>query len=80
MLVNRIQKQGKKSLSYQIIYRAMKKFQQKWETNSLSVLGLEIRGVTPNIIVKARRVGGYTHQVPIEVGSTQGKDLPFVGY
>uniref|UniRef100_A0A3Q7EVC9 Small ribosomal subunit protein uS7 domain-containing protein n=1 Tax=Solanum lycopersicum TaxID=4081 RepID=A0A3Q7EVC9_SOLLC len=41
---------------------------------------LEIRGVTPNLIVKARRVGGYTHQVPIEVGSTQGKDLPFVGY
>ncbi|KAF4347708.1 hypothetical protein F8388_002425 [Cannabis sativa] len=34
-----------------------------------------IRGVTPNIAVKTRRVGGSTHQVPIEIGSTQGKEL-----
>ena len=33
MLVNRILKHGKKSLAYQIIYRAMKKIQQKTETN-----------------------------------------------
>ncbi|KAK5771381.1 hypothetical protein PVK06_047583 [Gossypium arboreum] len=34
-----------------------------------------IRGVTPDIAVKVRRVGGSTHQVPIEIGSTQGKAL-----
>ncbi|TYH50474.1 hypothetical protein ES332_D10G208900v1 [Gossypium tomentosum] len=34
-----------------------------------------IRGVTLDIAVKARRVGGSTHQVPIEIGSTQGKTL-----
>ncbi|KAL3729217.1 hypothetical protein ACJRO7_026334 [Eucalyptus globulus] len=73
MLVNRILKHGKKSLAYQIIYRAMKKIQQKTETNPLSVLRQAIRGVTPDIAVKARRVGGSTHQVPIEIGSTQGK-------
>ena len=58
MLVNRILKHGKKSLAYQIIYRAVKKIQQKTETNPLSVLRQAIRGVTPNIAVKARRVGG----------------------
>ena len=63
MLVNRILKHGKKSLAYQIIYRAMKKIQQKTETNPLSVLRQAIRG------------GGSTHQVPIEIGSTQGKAL-----
>lgn len=72
MLVNRILKHGKKSLAYQ---RAMKKIQQKTETNPLSVLRQAIRGVTPDIAVKARRVGGSTHQVPIEIGSTQGKAL-----
>ena len=56
----------KKSLAYQIIYRAMKKIQQKTETNPLSVLRQAIRGVTPDIAVKARRVGGSTHQVPVE--------------
>ncbi|KAJ9140539.1 hypothetical protein P3X46_031175 [Hevea brasiliensis] len=75
MLVNRILKHGKKSLSYQIIYRAMKKIQQKTETNPLSVLRQAIRGVTPDIAVKARSVGGSTQQVPIEIGSTQGKAL-----
>ncbi|KAH0440539.1 hypothetical protein IEQ34_025562 [Dendrobium chrysotoxum] len=75
MLVNRILKHGKKSLAYQIIYRAVKKIQQKTETNPLSVLRQAIRGVTPDIAVKARRVGGSTHQVPISIGSTQGKAL-----
>ncbi|KAL0315467.1 UNVERIFIED_CONTAM: 30S ribosomal protein S7, chloroplastic [Sesamum radiatum] len=49
--------------------------QFKTETNPLSVLRQAIRGVTPDIAVKARRVGGSTHQVPIEIGSTQGKAL-----
>ncbi|MBA0765868.1 hypothetical protein Gotri_014983, partial [Gossypium trilobum] len=30
---------------------------------------------TPDIAVKARRVGGSTYQVPIKIGSTQGKAL-----
>ncbi|CAN6453899.1 unnamed protein product [Victoria cruziana] len=75
MLVNRIVKYGKKSLAYQIIYRAVKKIQQKTETNPLSVLHQAIRGVTLNIAVKARHVGGSTHQVFIKIGSTQGKAL-----
>ncbi|KAK8310343.1 hypothetical protein V6Z11_D02G180100 [Gossypium hirsutum] len=75
MLVNRILKQGKKSLAYQIIYQAFKKIQQKTETNPLSILRQAIRGVTPDIAVKARRVGGSTYQIPIKIGSTQGKSL-----
>ncbi|PKA63606.1 30S ribosomal protein S7, chloroplastic [Apostasia shenzhenica] len=50
MLVNHILKHGKKSLAYQIIYRAVKKIQQKTETNPLSVLRQAIRGVTPKLI------------------------------
>nr|YP_009450128.1 ribosomal protein S7 [Burmannia oblonga]YP_009450129.1 ribosomal protein S7 [Burmannia oblonga]ANK36325.1 ribosomal protein S7 [Burmannia oblonga]ANK36326.1 ribosomal protein S7 [Burmannia oblonga] len=75
MLVNRILKHGKKSLAYKIIYQTVKKIQQKTEKNPLSVLCQAICGVTPNISVKARRVSGSTHQVPIEIGSTQGKAL-----
>ncbi|KAI5667344.1 hypothetical protein M9H77_17197 [Catharanthus roseus] len=75
MLVNCILKHGKISLAYQVIYRALEKIQQKTETNPLSVLRQAIRGVTPDITVKARRVGRSTHQVPIEIGSLQGKPL-----
>ncbi|PIA64750.1 hypothetical protein AQUCO_00100312v1 [Aquilegia coerulea] len=75
MMVNRILKHGKKSLAYQIIYRALKKIRHKTETNPLLVLRQAVHGVTPEIAVKARRVGGSTHQVPIEIGSKQGKAL-----
>nr|YP_009748511.1 ribosomal protein S7 [Vanilla madagascariensis]YP_009748518.1 ribosomal protein S7 [Vanilla madagascariensis]QII90191.1 ribosomal protein S7 [Vanilla madagascariensis]QII90198.1 ribosomal protein S7 [Vanilla madagascariensis] len=75
MLVNRILKHGKKSLAYQIIYRAVKKIQQETKKNPLSVLRKAIRRVTPDIAVKARRISGSTRQVPIEIGSTQGTVL-----
>nr|YP_011014264.1 ribosomal protein S7 [Arenaria przewalskii]YP_011014278.1 ribosomal protein S7 [Arenaria przewalskii]WQA10670.1 ribosomal protein S7 [Arenaria przewalskii]WQA10684.1 ribosomal protein S7 [Arenaria przewalskii] len=75
VLVNRILKHGKKALAYQIIYRALKEIQQKKEKNPLSVLRQAIRRVTPEIAVKARRKSGSTRQVPIELGSRQGKLL-----
>lgn len=75
MVVNRILKNGKKSLAYRILYRAIKKIQQKTDKNPLSVLRQAIRRVTPNVTVKARRVGGSTYRVPTEIISTQGKVL-----
>ncbi|KAF2282305.1 hypothetical protein GH714_043971 [Hevea brasiliensis] len=45
------------------------------EKNPLSVLRQVIHEATPDIAVKARLVGGLTQQVPIEMGSTQGKAL-----
>jgi small subunit ribosomal protein S7 len=75
MVVNHILQNGKKSLSYRILYRAIKNIQQKMEKNPLSVLRQAIRRVTLNVTVKAIRVGGSTYRVPIEIRSTQGKVL-----
>lgn len=75
MLVNRILKHGKKSLAYQILYRAMKQIQQKTEKNPLSVLRKAVRKVTPKIAVKTRRTRGSTRRVPVEIRSKQGKVL-----
>ena len=75
MMVNRILKNGKKSLAYRILYKAMKNIKQKTKKNPLSVLRQAIRRVTPNVTVKARRLGGSTYQVPIEIKSAQGKAL-----
>ncbi|VAH67870.1 unnamed protein product [Triticum turgidum subsp. durum] len=55
MVVNRIMKDGKKSLAYQILYRTVKKIQQKIEKNPLLVLRQAIHRVTPNIGVKTRQ-------------------------
>nr|YP_009701096.1 ribosomal protein S7 [Parasitaxus usta]QEQ14301.1 ribosomal protein S7 [Parasitaxus usta] len=75
MLVNRILKHGKKSLAYQILYRAIKKIQQKTDKNPLVVLRQAIRGVTPKVAVKARRKSGSTYQVPIKIKYAKGKVL-----
>lgn len=75
MLVNRILKNGKKSLAYKILYQSMINIKRKTDKNPLSVLRQAIRKVTPNIKVKARRIGGSTYQVPVEIQSFQGKAL-----
>nr|UFK63107.1 ribosomal protein S7 [Osmunda mildei] len=75
MLVDRLLKDGKKSLAYQIIYQAMKRIKQKTQKNPLSVLRQAVRRVTPDVVAEARRVGGSTYQVPVEVVAAQGKAL-----
>nr|YP_010715441.1 ribosomal protein S7 [Todea barbara]WDE24618.1 ribosomal protein S7 [Todea barbara] len=75
MLVDRLLKDGKKSLAYQILYQAMKRIKQKTQENPLSVLRQAIRRVTPDVVVEARRVGGSTYQVSVEVVPAQGKAL-----
>nr|QWW93332.1 ribosomal protein S7 [Notoscyphus lutescens] len=75
MLVNRILKNGKKSLAYRILYRAIGNIKKKTGKNPLFVLRQAIGKVTPNVTVKARRIGGSTYQIPLEIQSTQGKAL-----
>nr|YP_009690700.1 ribosomal protein S7 [Lomariopsis japurensis]YP_009690720.1 ribosomal protein S7 [Lomariopsis japurensis]YP_009691233.1 ribosomal protein S7 [Davallia solida var. fejeensis]YP_009691253.1 ribosomal protein S7 [Davallia solida var. fejeensis]QEG57480.1 ribosomal protein S7 [Lomariopsis japurensis]QEG57500.1 ribosomal protein S7 [Lomariopsis japurensis]QEG58013.1 ribosomal protein S7 [Davallia solida var. fejeensis]QEG58033.1 ribosomal protein S7 [Davallia solida var. fejeensis] len=75
MLVDRILRNGKKSLAYHILYQAMKRIRQKTNRNPLSVLRQAVRGVTPDVVTETKRVGGSTYRVPVEVVPTEGKAL-----
>jgi len=75
MLVNRISKGGKKSLAYQILCGALRNVEKRTGKNPLYILRQAVGRVTPNIAVRARRIGGSTYQVPLEIGSIQGKAL-----
>nr|YP_009258475.1 ribosomal protein S7 [Netrium digitus]ANI25540.1 ribosomal protein S7 [Netrium digitus] len=75
MLVNRILKNGKRFLAYRILYKAMEIIKKNTQSNPLSVLRQAVRRATPNVAVKARRRGGSTYQVPVEIKPTQGKAL-----
>ncbi|VAH45601.1 unnamed protein product [Triticum turgidum subsp. durum] len=78
MVVNHIMKDGKKSLAYQILYRAMKKIQQKTETNPLLVLHHAIRRVTPNIGVKTRKGRALAIRWLLEASQTRpGRNMAF---
>ena len=66
-LVNRIMKKGKKSTAERIVDGAMTSIEQAESKPAITVLDQAVKNATPQLEVKARRVGGATYQVPIEV-------------
>lgn len=75
MLTVRILKNGKKALAQKIIYKALDIIANKTSKNPLQVLETAVHNATPLVEVKARRVGGSTYQVPIEVRAYRGTNL-----
>lgn len=75
MIVRRIMRHGKKSLAYRIVYDAMKTIEERTGGDPLEIFERAVRNVTPLVEVKARRVGGATYQVPMEVRSDRGTTL-----
>lgn len=74
--VNVIMEQGKKSIAEQILYNALDIVTNKTgNANSLEVLQKAIDNVRPLLEIKARRVGGATYQIPIEVKSDRGTSI-----
>lgn len=75
MMINRILLKGKKSLAQHIFYEAMKNIKATSQQDPLEVLKKAIINATPVVEVKARRVGGATYQVPVEVKPDRGNSL-----
>ena len=75
MVVNRVMKNGKKSLAYKIVYETMKQLAEKTQQDPVQVLEQAINNVKPLVEVKAQRVGGAAYQVPIEVNLERGTVL-----
>jgi len=75
MMVSRIMESGKKSLAYRIIYDAFGIIEERTGGDPLEVFEQAVRNTTPLVEVKARRVGGATYQVPMEVRSDRGVAL-----
>ncbi|NJP08806.1 MAG: 30S ribosomal protein S7 [Leptolyngbyaceae cyanobacterium RU_5_1] len=75
MMVRRIMRSGKKSLASRIIYDAFKLIEQRTGSDPIGVFEQAIKNATPLVEVKARRVGGATYQVPVEVRSDRGTAL-----
>ena len=71
----RILKNGKKSLAQKIIYTSLDIIKNKTSIDPLEILEKAIRNATPLVEVKARRVGGSTYQVPIEIRAYRGTNL-----
>jgi len=75
LLVSRILKSGKKSLAQRIVYQTLEIISSKTDENPVFVLEKAVKNVTPQVEVKARRVGGSTYQVPIEIRAYRGTNI-----
>ena len=66
-LVNSIMIDGKKGVAQKVVYGAFDLIREKTGNDPLEVFNAAIENIMPSLEVKARRVGGSTYQVPIEV-------------
>ncbi len=66
-LINQIMLDGKKGVAQKIVYKAFDQISEKTGKPALEVFGEAMNNIMPVLEVKARRIGGATYQVPIEV-------------
>ena len=74
-LINNVMIDGKKGVAQKIVYGAFEIVQEKTGKEPLSVFLEAMNNVMPVLEVKARRVGGATYQVPIEVRADRRQTL-----
>jgi small subunit ribosomal protein S7 len=75
LLITRILKSGKKTIARNIVYQAFDIIEQKTKEDPLTIFEKAIKNASPIVEVKARRVGGSTYQVPIEVSGFRSTTL-----
>ena len=74
-LINNIMLDGKKGVAQKIVYEAFDIIKDKTGEDPLSVFEKAMENIMPVLEVKARRVGGATYQVPIEVRADRRQTL-----
>ena len=66
-VINQVMLDGKRSIAQKVVYDAMAKAGQKLSAEPLDVFNKALENIKPVLEVKARRVGGSTYQVPMEI-------------
>jgi len=66
-LINQIMLDGKRGIAQNVCYNAFEMVAQKTGKDANEVFQAALNNVSPQLEVKARRVGGATYQVPIEI-------------
>ena len=74
-LINNIMLDGKRGVAQKIVYGAFDRVAAKTERPALEVFEEAMNNIMPVLEVKARRIGGATYQVPIEVRADRRQAL-----
>ncbi|WP_441000373.1 30S ribosomal protein S7 [Fodinibius sp. SL11] len=73
--VNNLMRDGKKNVARKILYQAFEIMEEETGNEGMEVFKEALSNVTPVVEVRARRVGGSTYQVPVEVRPDRGTAL-----
>jgi len=73
--INKIMLRGKKRVTQQIVYQALQTAGKKLNLSPMDAFNKAVSNVKPALEVRARRVGGATYQVPVEVRPERSVDL-----
>ena len=74
-LINNVMESGKKSVAQKIVYGAFDIVKEKTGKDPLATFDEAMNNIMPVLEVKARRVGGATYQVPIEIRADRRQAL-----
>ena len=74
-LINNVMLDGKKTVAQKIVYDAFDIIKEKEGKDALEVFEAALNNIMPVLEVKARRVGGATYQVPIEIRAERRQTL-----
>jgi len=74
-LINSIMLDGKKGVAQKVVYQAFDTVKEKTGREPLEAFTEALNNIMPTLEVKARRVGGATYQVPIEVRADRRQTL-----
>ena len=74
-LINQVMYDGKKGVAQKIVYDAFAAVEEKTGKNALEAFNEALENIMPQLEVKARRVGGSTYQVPMEVRAERRRTL-----
>ena len=74
-LINQIMLDGKRGIAQSVCYEAFQMLAEKTGKDAVEVFNAGLQNILPSLEVKARRVGGATYQVPIEVRPARRQTL-----
>ena len=74
-LINQVMLDGKRSIAQTVVYDAMKIASEKLGAEAIDVFNKALENLKPVLEVKARRVGGSTYQVPMEIRAERRQTL-----
>lgn len=73
--INIMMLDGKKAKSTNMVYSALQQLEKKFNDETLKLFYKSLDNIRPRVIVKPRRIGGATYQVPLEVTKEKGYSI-----